>query len=86
MKMTVDAIYENGILRPSTPLPLPNNARVVVTISNDIALRQDSERAAWLKLSQKGSPGPGTTLTMMCSMSFSKHDVVLVVFYFFAAS
>jgi len=50
---TVDAIYENGILRLSSPLPLPDKARVVVTISNDIALREDSERTAWLKLSEE---------------------------------
>lgn len=33
MRMQVDAVYENGILRPLQPLNLAENDRVVVTIT-----------------------------------------------------
>lgn len=32
MAITVDAIVENGLLRPMEPLPLKENARVRITI------------------------------------------------------
>jgi predicted DNA-binding antitoxin AbrB/MazE fold protein len=34
MTKQVDAVYENGILRPLEPLPLEEHQRVTVTISN----------------------------------------------------
>jgi predicted DNA-binding antitoxin AbrB/MazE fold protein len=33
MSVQVDAVYQNGILRPLQPLHLPENERVVVTVS-----------------------------------------------------
>lgn len=47
MATTVDAIYENGKLLLQKPLPLPEHARVTVTIESD------GEREAWLKLSEE---------------------------------
>ncbi len=32
MPLTIDAIYENGVLKPSQPLPLKEHERVQVTI------------------------------------------------------
>jgi predicted DNA-binding antitoxin AbrB/MazE fold protein len=32
MSLTVDAIYENGVLRPSQPLPLQEHEQVRVTV------------------------------------------------------
>ncbi len=32
MPITVDAIYENGVLKPAQPLPLAEHARVQVTV------------------------------------------------------
>lgn len=34
MSVQVDAVYQNGILRPLQPLHLPENERVVVTVSS----------------------------------------------------
>ena len=34
MKQTIDAIYENGLLRPLEPLHLPERKRVRVTIDS----------------------------------------------------
>ncbi len=47
MTTTVDAIYENGKLLLPRPLSLPENSHVRVTIESD------SEREAWLKLSEE---------------------------------
>ena len=47
MTTTLEAIYENGKLVLPQPLPLPEKAHVHVTIETD------SERAAWLELSQQ---------------------------------
>ena len=32
MSLTVEAIYENGVLRPAQPLPLKEHEKVTVTI------------------------------------------------------
>jgi len=50
MTTTVEAIYENGMLKLPAPLPLPEKAHVTVTIQSDTA--SDKERGAWLKLSE----------------------------------
>ena len=34
MAMTVEAIYENGVLKPSEPLPWKDGARVSIVISS----------------------------------------------------
>ncbi len=47
MTTTIEAIYENGKLVLSKPLPLPEKAHVRVTIETD------GERAAWLEVSEK---------------------------------
>jgi predicted DNA-binding antitoxin AbrB/MazE fold protein len=44
---TVQAIYENGKLILQQLLPLPEHARVRVTIESD------TDREAWLKLSEQ---------------------------------
>lgn len=46
MTKTVEAIYENGVLRLPGPLPLPEKAHVMVTIESP----DDAERDAWLKV------------------------------------
>jgi predicted DNA-binding antitoxin AbrB/MazE fold protein len=35
MNVKVDAIYDNGVLRPLTPLLLPDQSRVTVTVDVD---------------------------------------------------
>jgi len=53
MTATVDAIYENGTLKLSSPLPLENNAHVVVTIQCKADGGNSEERKAWLRLSEE---------------------------------
>jgi predicted DNA-binding antitoxin AbrB/MazE fold protein len=52
MTATVGAIYENGTLKLEHPLPLPDQAHVTVIIRSDTPPAGDTERAAWLKLSE----------------------------------
>jgi len=54
MTTTVEATYENGVLKLPARLPLPENAHVKVTIQSGGPPGQDAERAAWLRLSEQG--------------------------------
>ena len=49
MSTTLEAVYEDGLLRLASPLPLPNHARVTVTAQTP---EEDAERQAWLKVSE----------------------------------
>ena len=53
MTTTVEAIYENGMLKLPGALPLPEKAHVMVTIRTDTEPSLDRERTAWLKLSEE---------------------------------
>jgi len=44
MITAVEAIYENGLLRPLQPLALPEHARVRISME---ILENDVERTAW---------------------------------------
>ena len=52
MTTTVEAIYQKGTLRLRDPLPLPENARVWVTVQTDQPQSSPDERRAWLELSE----------------------------------
>ncbi len=49
MIRTLDATYENGVLKLSGPLALPEKSHVLVTIQT---VDSDDERATWLKVSE----------------------------------
>jgi predicted DNA-binding antitoxin AbrB/MazE fold protein len=53
MTTTVEAIYEDGVLKLPRRLPLPEKAHVKVTIDSGPARCEDIERSAWLKLSEE---------------------------------
>jgi len=40
MPLTIEAIYENGVLKPNQPLPLPEHAKVQVTVHVPGAVQQ----------------------------------------------
>lgn len=48
MTKTVDAIYEDGVLKLPAPLPLPEKSHVTVTIQSV----DDPEREAWLRVNE----------------------------------
>jgi predicted DNA-binding antitoxin AbrB/MazE fold protein len=48
MPLTVDAIYENGVLKPAEPLPLKEHAKVTITVQPTTSLaRQTSGMVRW---------------------------------------
>ncbi|MDZ4286729.1 MAG: antitoxin AF2212-like protein [Prosthecobacter sp.] len=55
MTITMEAIYENGLLRPLSPLPLPDQARVRLAVDDldgverteCLAQSQDGLSAVW---------------------------------------
>ena len=48
MTLTVEAIYENGVLKPAEPLPLKEHERVTVTVQPTISLaRQTAGMVPW---------------------------------------
>jgi predicted DNA-binding antitoxin AbrB/MazE fold protein len=48
MPFTVEAIYENGVLRPVQPLPLKQHEKVSVTIQPAVSLaRQTAGMVPW---------------------------------------
>jgi predicted DNA-binding antitoxin AbrB/MazE fold protein len=53
MTTTIEAIYENGVLRPRQALDLPDKSRVLVTIQSDVSEAADPERAEWLEASKR---------------------------------
>ncbi len=53
MTTTVEAVYEKGTLTLPSPLPLPEKAHVMVTISTEIEPKLDTERNLWLTLSEE---------------------------------
>jgi predicted DNA-binding antitoxin AbrB/MazE fold protein len=50
MRTAVEAIYENGLLRPLQPLALAEHSRVQVSVEIP---ENDIERAAWLAQSER---------------------------------
>ena len=50
MSTVIDAIYENGLLRPLTPLSLPDQTRVHLSVE---PVNEDPDRAAWLGQSER---------------------------------
>ncbi len=51
MTATLEAIYEQGVLRLTTPLPLREHAHVLVTVQTDEPTT-DAERTEWAAASQ----------------------------------
>jgi predicted DNA-binding antitoxin AbrB/MazE fold protein len=48
MTMTIDAIYENGLLRPQQPLPLREHERVRITLqTEEVRVRQTQGLIGW---------------------------------------
>jgi predicted DNA-binding antitoxin AbrB/MazE fold protein len=50
MSTAIEAIYENGLLRPLTPLALPEHTRVHLSVE---PVARDPERAEWLAQSAR---------------------------------
>ncbi len=51
MTTVVDAVYEQGWLKPLTPLVLPEHTRVQVTVTSELS--DDIGRQEWLAQSER---------------------------------
>jgi predicted DNA-binding antitoxin AbrB/MazE fold protein len=50
MTITIEATYENGVLKPMTPLPLKENDRVVLTLNSPTPSAADQQAAVdWVR-------------------------------------
>ncbi len=49
MTISIEAVYENGLLRPLSPLALPEQTRVQLAV-DDLS---DDSRVQWLEQSQR---------------------------------
>jgi predicted DNA-binding antitoxin AbrB/MazE fold protein len=48
MTITVEATYENGVLKPTEPLPLQEHERVRITLHTDVSrVRQTAGLLQW---------------------------------------
>jgi predicted DNA-binding antitoxin AbrB/MazE fold protein len=48
MVLTLEAIYENGILKPTQPLPLPEHTKVQITLKTATSrVRQTAGWTGW---------------------------------------
>ncbi|MBL8796029.1 MAG: antitoxin family protein [Planctomycetia bacterium] len=54
---TIDAVYENGVLRPVEPLPLVDGVRVGLILTAPTGPLTDENVAAMMRLGQKCSDG-----------------------------
>lgn len=54
MSITIEAMYEDGVLKPIHPLPLTEHTKVRVTIDEDAAWRSGRVRATYGLLGWKG--------------------------------
>ncbi len=50
MTTAVEAIYEDGVLRPLQPLALPEHAHVRLSVET---MPEDADRTAWLAQSER---------------------------------
>jgi predicted DNA-binding antitoxin AbrB/MazE fold protein len=56
MTITVEATYEDGVLKPKEPLPLADHTEVRITIDEEAARRCSRVQATYGLLGWKGDP------------------------------
>jgi predicted DNA-binding antitoxin AbrB/MazE fold protein len=48
MTLTIEAVYENGVLKPAQPLPLPEHAKVQIMVKAAVSrVRQTAGLIGW---------------------------------------
>src|SRR5207253_2109387 len=82
MTITIDATYEDGVLKPAQPLPLEEHAQVRVTVEPPLAANAEMARAgdqaAGLSLAERliaiGNSLPEEVLARLPRDGASQHD------------
>ena len=80
MSITIDATYENGVLKPAQPLPLSEHAQVRVTVEEQPS-SQGSQAATpgtaepiWERLAKLAADAPEDELAKLPTDGASQHD------------
>ena len=71
MTTTIEAVYENGVLRPLTPLAFPEGQRVHVSVASDEAAQGQNAASILAEIAALPVEGSGDPFTSRC------HDQVL---------
>jgi predicted DNA-binding antitoxin AbrB/MazE fold protein len=56
MSITFEATYENGVLRPLTPVPFKENEKVTVIVDDEVRKRLERVRATAGMINFAGDP------------------------------
>jgi len=82
MQRQIDAIYENGVLRPLEPLDLEEQQRVRIIVSNEnnedpLADLLDTEFMERCARESSGAPGIEAVRQMLSNIKGSMADVII---------
>ena len=67
MSLTVEAIYEDGVLKPAQPLPLQEHEKVRITV-------EPNRRSLAREIASRGRALPQETLDRLPADGASQHD------------
>lgn len=67
MAITVEAVYENGVLKPEKPLPLREHQKVMVTV-------EDGQKSLGQRIVARARALPPETLERLPADGASQHD------------
>lgn len=81
MPITIDATYENGVLKPAEPLPLAEHAQVRVTVveeprspGSEAATTGASREPIWERLARLAADAPAEELAKLPTDGASQLD------------
>lgn len=81
MTITIDATYEDGVLKPNQPLPLNEHAQVRVTVveqatmlGNEMTTMMPTSEPIWEKLAKLAADAPAEELAKLPVDGASQHD------------
>jgi predicted DNA-binding antitoxin AbrB/MazE fold protein len=79
MTKQIDAVYENGVLRPLEPLELEEQQRVRITIENGDPLADliDTEFEEWCARESKDAPSLERAREILSKVRGSLSDVII---------
>jgi predicted DNA-binding antitoxin AbrB/MazE fold protein len=79
LKQQIEAIYENGVLRPLKPLELADQQRVRITIENGDPLADlvDTEYEEWCARESKDAPSIEQAREILSKIRGSLSDVII---------
>ena len=77
MTITIDATYEDGVLKPSQPLPLSEHAQVRITVESQMEAAEQSpnnEVPRWEQILELTRDLPPEAFARMPTDGASQHD------------